>query len=102
MGPPIGVLVRAAALTGGVVFANPIPSDAEIAAEEIEPVIAEAVIEADRKGVRGKELTPFLLARIAGVTEGRSLGANIALVLNNAKRGAEIAVAYARLQQQAG
>jgi pseudouridine-5'-phosphate glycosidase len=60
------------------------------------------VAEAEHKGVRGKELTPFLLARIAGVTEGRSLAANIALVLNNAKRGADIAVAYARLQQQAG
>ena len=88
-------------LSGGVVFANPIPQDSEIAAEEIEPVIAEAVAEAERKGIRGKELTPFLLARIAGVTEGRSLAANIALVLNNAKRGAEIAVAYARLQHQA-
>jgi pseudouridine-5'-phosphate glycosidase len=45
--------------------------------------------------VAGKELTPFLLAEIAGVTQGRSLAANIALVKNNARVAAEIAVAFA-------
>lgn len=82
-------------LKGGVVVANPIPFAYEILAEEIAPVIADAVAKADSKGIAGKELTPFLLAEIAGVTEGRSLKANIALAKHNAEVAAAIAVAYA-------
>jgi pseudouridine-5'-phosphate glycosidase len=82
-------------LKGGLVIANPIPADAEISAAEIAPVIEAAVRKAEAAGVAGKELTPFLLAEIAGVTEGRSLAANIALVRNNARAAAEIAVAFA-------
>jgi pseudouridylate synthase len=82
-------------LKGGLVIANPIPADAEISAAEIAPVIEAAVRKAEAAGVAGKELTPFLLAEIAGVTEGRSLAANIALVKNNARVAAEIAVAFA-------
>ncbi len=82
-------------LKGGLVIANPIPADAEIPAHEIAPVIEAAVRKAEAKGIAGKELTPFLLAEIAGVTEGRSLAANIALVRNNARAAAEIAVAFA-------
>ena len=81
-------------LRGGVVVANPIPLESEIAAAEIAPVIAAAVKAADAKGITGKELTPFLLAEIAGVTEGRSLTANIALAKNNARLAAAIAVAF--------
>jgi pseudouridine-5'-phosphate glycosidase len=82
-------------LKGGLVIANPIPADAEIPAAEIAPVIEAAVRKAEAAGVAGKELTPFLLAEISGVTEGRSLAANIALVKNNARVAAEIAVAFA-------
>jgi len=82
-------------LKGGVVVANPIPAEAEIPAAEIAPVIEAAVAKADAQGVAGKELTPFLLAEIAGVTAGRSLAANIALVKHNARIAAEIAVAFA-------
>ena len=82
-------------LKGGVVVANPIPAEAEIPAAEIAPVIEAAVAKAEAQGVAGKELTPFLLAEIAGVTAGRSLAANIALVKHNARIAAEIAVAYA-------
>jgi pseudouridylate synthase len=82
-------------LKGGLVIANPIPAGAEIPAAEIAPVIEAAVRKAEANGVAGKELTPFLLAEIAGVTEGRSLAANIALVRNNARVAAEIAVAFA-------
>jgi pseudouridine-5'-phosphate glycosidase len=81
-------------LKGGIVVANPIPHDAEIPAQEIAPVIAAAVKRADDKGIAGKDLTPFLLAEIAAVTQGRSLAANIALATNNARLGAAIAVAY--------
>lgn len=83
-------------LSGAVVVANPIPEGAEIPAAEIEPVIAVALAEADRLGIRGKDITPFLLSEIVQATEGRSLQANISLVKNNAKVAAEIAVAFAR------
>lgn len=81
-------------LTGGLVIANPIPQEAEIPSGEIAPVIAAAVQKAEATGVAGKELTPFLLAEIAGVTSGRSLAANIALVKHNARVAAEIAAAF--------
>lgn len=80
-------------LKGGVVVANPIPKANEIAAAEIEPVIQEAVAEAKRLNVSGKEVTPFLLGKLAIVTGGRSLKANIALVKHNALVAAEIAKA---------
>jgi pseudouridine-5'-phosphate glycosidase len=83
-------------LEGAIVIANPIPEADEIPASEIEPVIAAALAEADRLGIRGKDVTPFLLAEIVKATKGRSLQANIALVKNNAKVAAEIAAAYAR------
>lgn len=82
-------------LKGGVVVANPIPAEAEIPAAEIAPVIDAAVKKAETQGITGKETTPFLLAEIAGVTAGRSLAANIALVKHNAKIAAAIAVAFA-------
>ena len=84
-------------LEGGVVVANPIPAEAEIPAAEIAPVIEAAIAKAAANGIHGKELTPFLLAEIAGVTGGRSLAANIALVRNNARVAAQIATAYAEL-----
>ncbi|MFN4141570.1 pseudouridine-5'-phosphate glycosidase [Aestuariivirga sp.] len=84
-------------LDGGIVVANPIPTEAEIPAEEIAPVIAAAVSKADAQGIAGKALTPFLLAEIAGVTAGRSLAANIALVKHNARMAAALAVAYAEI-----
>ncbi|WP_083096923.1 pseudouridine-5'-phosphate glycosidase [Pseudophaeobacter leonis] len=78
-------------LPGGQLIANPIPSDAQIAAEVLAPVIAQAQSEVDAQGVSGKAVTPFLLQRIFELTEGKSLTANIALVRNNARLAAEIA-----------
>lgn len=83
-------------LTGGVVVANPIPQADEIPAAEITPHITRALAEAKQQGVAGKNVTPFLLKHLNEITEGRSLKANIALVMNNARVAAEIAVAYAR------
>lgn len=82
-------------LRGGIVVANPIPLTAEIPAKAIEPVVEAAVAKAYSNGIRGKELTPFLLSEIATVTAGRSLAANMALVKHNAAVAADIAVAYA-------
>ncbi|MFM8718775.1 MAG: pseudouridine-5'-phosphate glycosidase [Chthoniobacterales bacterium] len=66
-----------------------------MAQAEIEPVIDAALAQADRLGVRGKDITPFLLGEIVKATAGRSLKANIALVKNNAAVASEIARAYA-------
>ncbi|OWY06598.1 pseudouridine-5'-phosphate glycosidase [Thioclava sp. IC9] len=78
-------------LPGGQLIANPIPEEAEIAREEIVPVIEQALSEAEAQGIAAKAVTPFLLSRIFELTEGRSLEANIALVLNNARLAAAIA-----------
>jgi pseudouridine-5'-phosphate glycosidase len=83
-------------LHGGQLIANPIPEAAEIPRAEITPVIETALSEAERQGIAAKAVTPFLLARIFELTEGRSLEANIALVLNNARLGAAIAAEIAR------
>lgn len=85
-------LTRAAlGLPGGQLVANPIPSAAEIPAAEITPIIEQATQEATDRGITAKEVTPFLLDRIYTLTKGRSLDANIALVLNNARLAAKIA-----------
>ena len=63
--------------------------------EEIDAIIAQALREADEQGVKGKLVTPFLLARIKELTGGRSLATNIALVQHNALVGARLALALA-------
>jgi pseudouridine-5'-phosphate glycosidase len=85
-------------LKGGIVIANPIPQSSEIIASEIAPAIEQAVAEAVRQNILGKNVTPFLLARLAEVTSGRSLQANLTLVKHNAAVAAEIAKAYAVAQ----
>lgn len=82
-------------LPGGQLVANPIPAADEIAQNVIGPVIETALAEAQAKGIAAKAVTPFLLDRIFALTEGRSLSANIALVLNNARLGAAIATEIA-------
>ena len=80
-----------AALSTGIMLANPIPKKDEIPREEIEPHIKAAVDEARQKGIGGKELTPFLLFALAESTSGRSIQANLALLKNNVKVGAIVA-----------
>lgn len=86
---------RALGLTGGVVVANPIPLEHELPALEIESAIQTALADARARGITGKAATPFLLARLGEVTGGRSLKANIALVMHNAELGARLAIALA-------
>ncbi len=86
-------------LPGGQLVANPIPIDAEIPRDVINPVIEAALEDANARGVAAKAVTPFLLQRIFELTEGRSLTANIALVLNNARLGAGIATEILRQRQ---
>ncbi|WP_102223242.1 pseudouridine-5'-phosphate glycosidase [Acidimangrovimonas sediminis] len=82
-------------LAGGQLVANPIPAEAEIPRAEIVPAIEAALAVAVEQGIAAKEVTPFLLGRIFEITEGRSLEANIALVLSNARLAAAIAVEIA-------
>jgi len=83
-------------LEGGAVIANPVPAQEALEAGEMEQAVHAALREAGAQGVRGKDLTPFLLERIRAETEGRSLSANIALLEANASLAAEIAVALPR------
>jgi pseudouridylate synthase len=85
-----------------VLVANPIPAEFEIPASEIDPIIRAALADMDAGGVSGKDATPFLLGRIVELTGGRSLVANIALVKNNARLAAEVAVALAQITNQPG
>ncbi|BDS14963.1 pseudouridine-5'-phosphate glycosidase [Aureispira anguillae] len=80
-------------LQGGVVIANPIPADKQLDYDYMMENIAIAIAEANRLGIKGKESTPFLLAKVKELTTGKSLASNIELVYNNAQLAAQIAVA---------
>jgi pseudouridine-5'-phosphate glycosidase len=86
-----------AGLSGGVVVANPIPKEHSMDPAVIDRAIERALSEAAAQGVRGKETTPFLLARVNELTGGESLESNIALVRGNAALAAQISVEYGRL-----
>jgi pseudouridylate synthase len=83
-------------LKGGVLISNPVPSDHEIPADQINQIIDAALNEATSGGIAGKQVTPYLLKRINELTQGASLKTNIALVKNNARVGAELAVAISK------
>ena len=78
-------------LNGGVIVANPIPEEFSMDKNIIDKAIDVALIKAEEEGIKGKDLTPFLLSEIKKITGGKSLESNIKLVLNNAKLAAEIA-----------
>ena len=82
---------EALGLRGGMLIACPVPEEDEIPYEKMDGVIKEALAECEKQGVKGKRITPFLLSKVKDLTRGSSLEANIRLVLNNARIGAEIA-----------
>jgi pseudouridylate synthase len=84
----------------GLMVANPIPEAEALDGDDIDQAVDRAVAEAASRGIAGKPVTPFLLARINEITAGRSLRANIALVRNNAAVAARAAVAHARLVRE--
>ncbi len=86
---------RMLGIPGGQLVANPIPAADEIPAAELAPIIAQAQSEAGSRSIAGKDVTPYLLGRILDLTGGASLTANIALVRNNARLAARIAVELA-------
>jgi len=78
-------------MKGGILVTNPIPEADAISAAKMEPIIAKASAEAIEQGIHGQKLTPFLLGRISELTKGKSMKANLALLLNNARLAAQIA-----------
>lgn len=84
-------------LRGGMLVTNPIPEEYSMPADVINSAIDTAIAEASRLGIKGKETTPFLLAKIKDITGGDSLDANTQLVLNNARLAAKVAVAMAAM-----
>lgn len=85
-------------LDGGILISNPIPNEYSIDNEYINKFIDDAINEANRLKIKGKDTTPFLLKAIADATQNKSLDANIALIYNNAKVGANIAKEYCKLK----
>ncbi|HOE91927.1 MAG TPA: pseudouridine-5'-phosphate glycosidase, partial [Candidatus Cloacimonadota bacterium] len=78
-------------MTGSVLVTNPIPSEFSVPIEEMDLIIQQAIAKANEAQIKGKRLTPFLLDAIQKMTNKDSLHANIALIKNNARLGAEIA-----------
>ena len=84
-------------LEGGMLVTNPIPEEYSMDAKVIGEAIDKAVKEAEDLGVKGKDITPFLLDKIQKITGGDSLASNIQLVLNNARLASQIAVELSKL-----
>ncbi|HSK88572.1 MAG TPA: pseudouridine-5'-phosphate glycosidase [Anaerolineales bacterium] len=89
-----------AGLQSAVLVANPIPVADAIPGPDMEPIIKQASLEAQEKGIHGKELTPFLLQHISSLTRGKSMQANLAFLLNNARLAAQIAKAIRALERR--
>ena len=85
-------------LMGGILITNPIPEKYAMDSKVINDAIEKALLMADEQGIKGKEITPFLLKNIVDITGGDSLESNIALILNNAALGAEISKEVAKLK----
>ena len=81
----------------GMLITVPVPEGEELSAEVAEAAIKQATEEADAQDISGKEITPYVLGRVKDLTEGASMSANTALLINNAKTGGEIAAALAKL-----
>ncbi|AEM77847.1 pseudouridine-5'-phosphate glycosidase [Thermoanaerobacter wiegelii] len=88
-------------LRGGILIANPIPEEYALDKAYIDKAIEDALYEAEKRNIKGKEITPFLLDKIKDLTEGKSLKANIELVKNNAFVGAKIAIELNKLYKEA-
>jgi pseudouridine-5'-phosphate glycosidase len=84
-------------LDGAILVTNPVPEEHALEGSAVNRLIDEAITAMNAAGVTGKETTPYLLARVAELSAGKSLDANIALVINNARVAAQIACAYGQL-----
>ncbi len=84
--------------SGGMLVTNPIPEEYSMPKDVIDAAIDRAIKECEEQGIRGKDTTPFLLARVAELTGGDSLASNIQLVFNNARLAARTAAAYSLIK----
>ena len=82
------------AQAGGILFVNPAPAESALPKEEMEKLIERAIAEGMKQGIRGKDATPFLLREVARLSKGKTLKANIALLISNARLAGQISVAY--------
>lgn len=89
-------------LNSGILIANPIPPESEADAKCVDLATQQALAEANEKNITGRDITPYLLKRIAELTKGASLAANLALVKNNARLAAEIAVEMKAIDADGG
>ncbi len=85
-------------IDGGVLITNPINEKDSLDEKTINDIIDKSIIEMNNLGIKGKEETPYLLSKIAELSNGESLEANIKLILNNAKLGSLIAKEYAKIR----
>jgi pseudouridine-5'-phosphate glycosidase len=90
---------RRLGMESALVLAVPVPSESEVEESVAQDALADALIEAERAGIKGRELTPFLLSRMAERSEGATLRANVALLENNARVAAEVALALREEQK---
>ena len=86
-------------LASGIVFCNPPPESSALAHEQLESLIEAALTDAEKSGIRGKAVTPFLLAHLSKASGGATLKANIELLVSNARVAAQIAIAHAELRR---
>jgi Uncharacterized enzyme involved in pigment biosynthesis len=84
-------------LKGGLVIANPVPEEYALDFNEMDTVIHKALSSAEKDGIHGKDITPYLLAHVVEFTGGKSLQTNLALAYSNVREGAKIAVAFSNL-----
>ena len=84
-------------LKGGLVIANPVPQEYALDFNEMDAVIQKALSSAEKDGIRGKDITPYLLSHVVEFTEGKSLETNLALAYSNVREGAKISVALSLL-----
>ncbi len=95
-------IIRAADQLGaqhGILFTVPVPAGDELPLDTAEAAIQQATDEAEQQGIHGKEVTPYVLARVADLTDGESKRANVALLVNNARTAGQIAVALTKVKQ---
>jgi pseudouridine-5'-phosphate glycosidase len=89
-------------MQGAVLVTVPVPAEAEVPAETVQGALDKALKEAKRKSVSGRELTPYLLSRLAELTDGATLKANVALLENNARVATQIAQALVKKREAIG
>lgn len=87
-------------MESGQLFTNPIPKEYEIPHSVMADIIASATEKAHSAGVKGKDITPYILQEIRISTDGKSLRANRAMLLNNARMGGKVASEFVRLRPQ--